>query len=394
MVYNSDKIVKAMISLIGSAIFGYECEVQLSEEEFKTLYSVSKKHSITNIVYYGLKKCNIELSEEIENIFSVYTYAHFSQYIHQKSRLEEIKSLLNENAIPFIVLKGSRMRKYYPSEDMRTSCDIDILFDGDENKITQILTDNNYKYCIEDRTTINFTISPSIMVEMHRSLFDKDLDFNYYFNNMFKKCQKLSDTSNEYIMSEEDFYAYMVAHMAKHFSRYGSGIRTVLDLWVYHKNAPDNFDYEKAKKILEEIGLLGFEQRVYSLLDVWFSDKEWSESDLKLTDYIVGAGIYGNASTRNSLKLISDNNVDDAKRKQKIKFLFPSLEYMTIRHPFLKKAPFLLPFFWFVRGLQFFTPERKLAFEKQKKISNIDDDYVKFTREVMDDLQLDANVFE
>lgn len=394
MVYNSDKIVKSMISLVGSALFGNECKIDLDESEFKNLYTVSKKHSIANIVYYGLQKNKIKLTPEIENIFSKYTYTHVYQYVQQSNKLNEIKNLLNRDNIPYIVLKGSRMRKYYPTADMRTSCDIDILFAAEESRIKEIMLNNNFQADGGDKTTINFKFPPMVEVEMHRCLFDNRLDFGSYFDDIFSKSVKASSDTSEFIMSEEDFYAYMVAHMAKHFSRYGSGIRTVLDLYVYHKNAPDNFDYSKAKSILKEIGLLDFEQRVFLLLNKWFSQEEWTESDLKLTDYIVGAGMYGNKKIVNSLKMIDQEDTATAKRKQNIKFLFPSVSYMAAQYPILKKIPILLPFFWGVRALRVFTPERKKALDRQKFLNSIDGEYIKFTRDVMDDLHLDANVFQ
>ena len=394
MVYNSEKIVKSMISLVGSALFGYECNINLDEGEFENLYTISKKHSIANIVYYGLQKNKIKLVPETEEQFSKYTYTHLCQYVQQSNKLNKIKNLLNQNNIPYIVLKGSRMRKYYPSADMRTSCDIDILFDAEDSKITEILLANNFQFDVDGGTTINFRVPPMVEVEMHRYLFDNRLDFSDYFDDMFSKSVKASPETSEFIMSEEDFYAYMVAHMAKHFSRYGSGVRTVLDLYVYHKNAPDNFDYSKAKSILKEIGLFDFEQRIYTLISKWFSGEEWTETDLNLTDYIVGAGIYGNRKIVDSLKLIDEEDASVAKQKQNIRFLFPSVSYMSIQYPILKKMPFLLPFYWFVRALRVFTPERKKAFDRQKSLNKIDDEYIKFTRDVMNELHLDANVLK
>lgn len=394
MVYNSEKIVKAMISLVGSALFDLECQVDLSDEEFTELYAVSKKHSIANMVYYGIQKNKIKLNPEVEKSFSKHTLSCFGQYVQQKNKLSQIKKLLNNNNIPHIVLKGSIMRKYYPSEDMRTSCDIDILFKGEEEKVIEIMLNNNFEPSQGDATTINFKFPPLVAIELHRCLFDNRLEFSGYFSDMFSKAKKLSDESYEYIMSEEDFYAYMVAHMAKHFSRYGSGVRTVLDLYVYHKNAPADFDYQKAKEILKEIGLLDFEQRICALLSTWFSNEEWSEADMKLTDYIVGAGIYGSRKIVDTLKMIDEKDVSVAKRKQNIKFLFPSANYLSYQYPVLKKAAWLLPIFWVIRGFKVFTPERKKAFDKQKDMNNIDTQYVEFTRDVMDDLHLDANILE
>lgn len=57
--------------------------------------------------------------------------------------LEQIGKTLEKANIPFILLKGSVIRKYYPESWMRTSCDIDILVNElDLNSAIRLLCDS------------------------------------------------------------------------------------------------------------------------------------------------------------------------------------------------------------------------------------------------------------
>ena len=54
-----------------------------------------------------------------------------------KYAYNQICDIFNNESIPYIPLKGSVIRPYYPEESMRTSCDIDILV-REENLKTAI----------------------------------------------------------------------------------------------------------------------------------------------------------------------------------------------------------------------------------------------------------------
>ena len=60
------------------------------------------------------------------------------------------------------------------------------------------------------------------------------------------------------VMTDEMFYFYHVAHMAKHFGNGGCGIRPVLDLWLL--NRKQGFTKDKRDALLSRGGLLDFER--------------------------------------------------------------------------------------------------------------------------------------
>ena len=74
-----------------------------------------------------------------------------------------------------------------------------------------------------------------------------------YYQNPWKRAIPDEQRPYLYHYSKEDEYLYIVTHAYKHFSRSGSGIRTLIDVYLYIKNNMlMDWDYISAQlKILE-----------------------------------------------------------------------------------------------------------------------------------------------
>lgn len=67
-----------------------------------------------------------------------------------------------------------------------------------------------------------------------------------------------------------------IAHFAKHFQGGGSGIRSVMDIYIMNNAVPDmNMFY--VYKQLEKLGLSDFYKKVTALEKYWFEDGRFSE---------------------------------------------------------------------------------------------------------------------
>ena len=80
--------------------------------------------------------------------------------------------------------------------------------------------------------------------------------------------KKISDY--EYRLSDEDFYVFLIAHIAKHYRFGGTGIRSLLDLYVYEKSLTD-LDFKYIEGELEKIGLLVFYKKINAITFNWYS---------------------------------------------------------------------------------------------------------------------------
>ena len=97
-------------------------------------------------------------------------------------------------------------------------------------------------------------------------------------------------------MTDEMFYFYHIAHMAKHFEIGGCGIRPFIDLWILDKLSFDN--HSQRDTLLNEGGLLQFANVARRLSKAWLEGKEMDPVAEQMQDYILRGGVYGNVENR------------------------------------------------------------------------------------------------
>ena len=86
---------------------------------------MSAKHDVIHLLALGLKQ-NELISKENSEIEKYILKAVF-RYERLRYEYNNLCDALEKAQIPFIPLKGSVIRKYYPEAWMRTSCDIDYF---------------------------------------------------------------------------------------------------------------------------------------------------------------------------------------------------------------------------------------------------------------------------
>ena len=91
--------------------------------------------------------------------------------------LECLRETLNEAKIPFIPLKGSVIRQYYPEPWMRTSCDIDILVHESDLEAATSAVVEKLSYEEEGKGSHDIGLfSPGgVHLELHYSLIESDI---------------------------------------------------------------------------------------------------------------------------------------------------------------------------------------------------------------------------
>lgn len=134
-------------------------------------------------------------------------------------------------------LKGAIIKEYYPVFGIRQMSDNDILFDEIRaNDVWEIMVSLGYsavKYNEGHRD--DYQKPPFNHFEMHRVLFTESNNdiFSNYYKCVKNRLVKDEDNNYGYHFTNEDFYIYMIAHEYKHYSWGGTGIRSLLDTYVF-----------------------------------------------------------------------------------------------------------------------------------------------------------------
>ena len=382
-----------IINGINRALFDRAVLPETPDVDWTQVKEMCKDQSVSTLFWIGAQKAGLAPHGEAFQYFCMTEAQDTFQYQYQLSQTKKVMDMLREEGIPYILLKGSRMRRYYPEPMWRTSCDVDILFRGDkaaEERIHEKMLSFRYKFTVDAGTTINYFALP-VEFEMHRRLFDEAGEFGGLFDRVWDYAMPLEEGQPEYVLREEIFYVYMIAHMAKHFTRYGCGMRPLIDLYLYRQKLPEGFSLGEAKELLKKMGLLDFERRLLALTRSWFETGTLSQADKALTDYILGARIYGDGSTMQANSMKKGTNVMPQRRKNLVSYVFPPLKVMRRLYPRMLRCPALLPVAWACRwGKGLLPHHRKKAKKNLERYARVDEAYVARTMDMLEELGLNT----
>ncbi len=324
--------------------------------DFKKLFSLAFSHSVANTAYYSIVKLPEDKRPEksvMDNFEEAFNYA-----LIKESKLSretnKILSAFEKADIGVIALKGTELKKIYPTPDMRLMFDADILYEPDKRKKACELMESLGFETVQlgDHHDI-FRKSSMVTIELHRYLTLTISEHYDYFSTIWDRLKLKEGHTKIYQMSNEDFYIFMIEHMAKHYSYGGTGIRSVMDIWVYNMHFASALDREYINNELDKLGLLTFAKHIERLSKIWFEGEESDEFSDSVGEYIIESETYGKKENSLAIK-INDKQKDTgplwlSKLKYLISYLFPNKDMMSTRFPILKKAPILLPFTWIIR---------------------------------------------
>ncbi len=318
--------------------------------DLSLLYKASKQHLLTAIVAYALESAG------------VYNHAFMqakAKAIRKLGLMDAEMSVLFEHleqaGIWYVPLKGTLLKDYYPAYGLRQMADHDILIDAeraeDVKDIMEVMgfTSKHFGAGVHDC----YYKEPVCNFEMHRALFGKGNEDSFlaYYSDVKSRLVKKEGRSFEYHFTPEDFYIYMIAHEYKHYSAGGTGLRSLLDTYVYLQKVQLDMDYVAAET--DKLGIREFEERNRSLSRHLFTGQTLSEEESGMLEYILFSGIYGSTenSIRNRMKKITGQQgrvTGGMKFKYYINRLFPRQDLLYPWYP-LAKYKVLIPFVWVYR---------------------------------------------
>ena len=296
----------------------------------------------------------------------------------------EISRRLSEAKIRHLVLKGAIIKELYPKIGYRQMSDNDILVDSlRRSEVKEIMTSLGFSVEGEGSCHDVYMKPPVYNFEMHTALFNEieSQAFSEYFDGFIDRAEPFG---SEYSLkvSDEDFYIYLKAHENKHFSIGGTGIRSLVDTYVFINAKGDKLDWSYLSAEFEKIGILEYEKQTRELSEKIFSpdgalalvrgEDLLTDREAELLSYFCTSGTYGNVSNRvkNELLKIGEGKKGCAKLRYVIRRIFPSMDWYKVNAPFYYRHKLLIPFFVLKRLLLavIFAPKR--AFCELKQVIN------------------------
>ena len=382
-----DKLTSLIMEAMGSAIKPIVSE-ELSDGTIKSLYETAKNQDMVHLVGSAILKYAKDFPEnEYFKKFKKQFMIAVLRYEKLQYLYNEITDLFEKEKIPFLPLKGSVIRRYYPEPWMRTSCDIDILIHEQDLERAQDLITDVLHLTPSGRTRhdVSFDAANGVHFELHHSLIeDNVLDkADLPLTRVWDYTKSTEGKTYEHELSPEMFYYYHIAHMAKHFVNGGCGMRPFLDIHVFRKNV--TFDEAIVKALLTEGGLLTFAEKAETLSKVWFESLPHTDLTKAMEVYLLEGGTYGTIESYVAMQ--------QKKRGGKLRYLFSrfflSFESLATIYPSLKKHRWLYPIFQVRRWFRLLLPGKmKRSMHEFKINQNTSNDSIAAAGNLLKELEL------
>ena len=380
------------LSALSSAINGEEPSLDpaLTSDECQSLFYLAKAQEILPLLYETVYRtpCFQALDTDIAKFFQE---SAITSTIRQITQTNEFLTLIlhsQKHGLDPVVLKGIICRSLYHQPYLRPSVDEDLLISPEESElyhrllVSEGLSADNSDAISDEVFELSYHKKNSpTYIEVHKSLFELDSkafsDFNRLFDGYMDRTVhvQIEDVSVR-TLAPMDHLLYLILHAFKHFVHSGIGIRTVCDIGLFAEHNSSEIDWKHIRRYLEEVHAFEFSKALLRIVQVYLLQnanffhliKDWEIEKIDaepLLEDILASGVHGNSSLErlhssnitlntieNDKKTKSDNRTNQATTNttgflsMAFRAVFLPLDKMTSRYPYLKKAPFLLPFAW------------------------------------------------
>ena len=331
-----------LIDLVSCAVNGVTPDAErVAEMDLDAIYKLASRHMLAATVAPALKAAGVQDKRFVRAL----------EHSALKSSTMDMEMAalfaeLEAAGIWYMPLKGIVLQHLYPIYGMRQMSDHDILFDAkcadDVKSIMEGLGFSTEQFGLRNHDI--YHKAPVSNFEMHRSLFDprQEEKLNEYYKDVEKRL--LGDGCEKHFCPE-DFYLYLTAHEYKHYSAEGTGLRSLLDIYVYLQKVTLDMDYVTAEA--EKIGVAEFEAANRSLALQLFSGGALTETNKEMLNYILDSGVNGtwNHRVQNRLSISGHGKIHYVLKRfaEPLDRKSPIYEELSHEFPFFYKYKVLLP---------------------------------------------------
>lgn len=375
------KEIRLLFDLIAAELgvrpIPHEQIAALTEEQLKELYRLSKSHDMAHMVGDAIGKSGISLPESLSAHFLKRQMVAVYRYERINDTYLRLCELFEASHIPYVPLKGSVIRPYYPEGWMRTSCDIDILVkEEDAERAVELVGQvfgikENYGKSFHDHSLL---LEVGVHLELHFNIIEDMEPMDSVLLTVWDHVKLKEGSGYCYLQSNAFLLFHLVAHNAYHFVKGGCGIRPFVDWWLLKRSI--SYDREELAELLKRAELEAFASSMDAMSDVWLSDAPYTELTEQMEDYLLGAGVYGSIENRVSV----GSEANGGRLRYIFKRIFLPYADLKSIYPRLEKAPVLYPFYtvlrWFSvifggRGARAMKEIRSAASQETEKTQQI-----------------------
>ena len=336
------------LSLLRSGITGAPIHLPdpLPDKEAQgALYRLAYSHDMAHFVGAELEKAGFSMEEKVKTAFTNVRIKALYRYTRLWHGFDQILALFERHALPSVPLKGAVLRHLYPTPEMRTSSDIDLLVPEERLEEAVSLLTGELGFTEKGRTyhDVHLVMGDAVNLELHYNITEDDPILDPLLEEAWQHASPKAGGA-EHVFDDAYFAFHIVAHACSHFLRGGCGTKVIMDMYLLSQSP--TFDADAVRALCHKCGIDRFFDALLLLSRVWFGDAEHTETTLGMEDLILGGGAFGSISNRTAIGTAKRNRLRYALDR-----IFIPRRRLARLYPSLLKYPFLLPLFhirrWF-----------------------------------------------
>lgn len=361
-----------LFAMLRTVICGWQADDSVknacTEELLKKTAALAQKHDLVHLVGQAAADWKLPENETTAGVKKASMQA-FLRYARIDCVFRKLCEAFERANVMFLPLKGSVLREWYPQPWMRTSCDIDVLVQ--ENRLEQaaevLESALSCRRGSKGDHDISFHSPEGVHVELHYAAVDEGRlpAAQQVLKNIWQHAAPTAQ-GNFCVLSDEMFYFYHIAHMAKHIENGGCGVRPLLDLWILDHRM--EHDALSRQKLLEQGGMLQFARVAQRVAGAWLSGEPVNPEDLCFSQFVLNGGVYGTMAAHVA--------VMQAEKGGKLQYLlsraFLPYDKMKYYYPAVVRHKWMMPAFQVRRWFRiWFCGGASRSFRQMKSSANL-----------------------
>ena len=366
------------LEIIKNICTGHKDPISVPSEEQSAIARLAEDHCTVPFVLSSFRGTQIYHSMHQKTRSMMLNYYQIDQFTRHTV------SLLRDNGIECIVLKGISLASCYPVPEYRKLGDLDLYISrkSDVTKAKKLLESNGYieeDELSDHHLTYHYTFPKTgrrFLLELHYRVvgmyqYDRAnqiVDQVYSSENLIPVTQAINGTLYS-VLPPTEYVFYMIHHMLKHYLYSGFGIRLLCDFTFYLEAHTDEIDFQKIHSWCRESRISHLYEIIIETCRIYLGlpqsiDPEIHYAAQDCEEYFTRIQKYGDMGTDTSKELVGTTSY------QKINLLTYFKEghvQMKIRFPKASHYHILLPFLWIATFLCFIHNTyiiRKTTFRK------------------------------
>ncbi len=321
-------------------------------EERAAALSLAKRYDLAPLLAEAMLSAGLDEGCPDHDAFLREQLTGVLRYTRQSEAEAGAEALLSAAGILYMPLKGAVLRALYPKPYLRTSCDTDYLLPKEEcDRAVSLLTDKGgYTVLSATPHDVAVGIRGQVTLELHSALFE-ERDRGAVCPSPFEGALTEGESARR-VMHPDYLLFYHIAHMAKHFSMGGCGLRPLVDLWLLERGKTLSGG---AIELLRLSGLYRFYRAMHALSLSYFEGAPFDEGGEELHEYLLTGGLYGERERR----LASEEKKKGGRRAYFLSRLFPPKASLEKRYPHMVGRPYLYPYYACRRLFSYFSSSDK-----------------------------------